>query len=111
MAPTNLQQLKDELAQIAECAGLCDQCAAECIDQGDASLTHCIKLCLGCAETCRLCLKLMSYGLDQSKDACRLCAQLCDDCATECEKGEGDLMERCAQACRKCADICRQLAA
>lgn len=33
MAPTNVLQLKDELSQLAKCFGLCDQCAAECIDQ------------------------------------------------------------------------------
>lgn len=111
MTHHNHHQLDDALTQLSQCLRFCEQCAAECIEKSDASFAHCIKLCLACAESCHLSLKLMSYNLNHSKEACRLCAQLCDDCAAECEKGQGDLMGHCAEACRKCAEVCRQIAA
>lgn len=110
MANPNQQQINQHIQTILNCFQLCEQCAAECTDQGDASLANCIKLCHACANSCILCVKLLSSGLPQSKAACQMCAELCDACEAECRKSQEETMQRCADACRQCADACRQMA-
>lgn len=106
MANPNQQHIQT----ILNCFQLCEQCGAECAEQGDASLADCIKLCYACADACMLCVKVLSSGIAQSKSVCRICAELCDACEAECRKSQVDVMQRCADACRQCGDLCRQMA-
>lgn len=111
MANPDQQQMENSVQTILACLALCERCATECTDRGEASLANCIKLCHACAESCLFCVRLLSSGLPQSKQACLICADLCDACEKECRAETGGIMERCADACRQCADECRRMAA
>lgn len=101
-----------------DCAQSCTACADACLgEENVASLRHCIRLDLDCAEVCATTGTVLSRQTEPDWNVVRAqvqaCATACQACAAECERhaDRHDHCRVCAQACRQCEDACKQLLA
>jgi hypothetical protein len=98
----------------AECAVICDSCHHHCsemVKNGSKEHAASMRLCVDCADYCRLAGALSARGSPVAVYACEGCAKTCDDCATACEAIKSDKhMAECAKSCRDCAKACRDMA-
>jgi hypothetical protein len=95
-----------------ECANICDQTLAYCLEQGGKHVNaeH-IKLLCDCAESCSMSASMMARSSQFSPQHCGLCATICADCSTSCRSmGIDPQMSACADACALCESSCRRMA-
>ena len=93
---------------LAECAGLCYQCAVACLGEDDIKgLSKCIKLDIDCAEICQSASAFVSRDSDHAKHLLKECAEICRRCAEECMKHSHMVhCNKCSHACLICAEAC-----
>ncbi len=92
----------------ARCRQSCETCHYNCcLPNGSA---ECGRLCLDCAEICRVTETLLARGSQWAPKMAALCAEVCDACAAQCEQSSSEYCAACAQACRECARLCREIA-
>lgn len=109
LAPDMRQCIQDCL----ECASICDQTLAYCLEQGGehARVEH-INLLRDCDESCTIAASMMSRKSRFSGEPRQLCVLVCAACAEWCESMADDAqMSACAEACRRCEESCRNLTA
>jgi hypothetical protein len=108
----------DHLAAVIEaasdCAAHCNACADACLEEGDPSLTRCIRSDLDCADICAATAAVVARAGASGMpwlDLVRVCADACATCAQECEQhaDHHDHCRACAEACRRCERACRDL--
>jgi hypothetical protein len=102
------------------CARACTDCQLRCDSCHKHSMAmiardmrehiRTAKLCVDCAEACKLGASLSARRSPLAGHACDCCAKCCDECAVACEKMAGDeIMANCARECRLCAKACREM--
>jgi hypothetical protein len=96
-----------------DCALQCDSCYHHCMHKvtaGEKDHAKSMRLCVDCAEFCRLSATLSARESSLALYACESCAKACDDCAASCESFKDDKhMAECARSCRDCAKACREM--
>ncbi len=106
----------EHIKTIGAGAKFCNEAAHHCLEQlkkGGGNTEHHARaheLAMDCQAFCVLTATLMARSSPMAKYAHPGCADACRDCAAECEKGQGEVMEECAKACRECEKSCRQMA-
>lgn len=102
---------KKAIEATTECARICRQCAAACLEEKEISmLRECIRLDRDCAWICDLTAAYLIGNSPFQAQASQLCAEVCDACAAECEIHKHmEHCRDCAEACRRCAEVCRSL--
>lgn len=99
-----MENTKEILRILEECASACMECARGCLDEDEVKmLVKCIKLDLDCADICSTTARLIQRGSQVSQQQVGICADICNACGEECEK-HAEKMEHC----RICAELCRQ---
>jgi hypothetical protein len=97
----------------SDCALQCDSCYHHCLHllkEGKKEHERSMRLCVDCAEVCRLAATLSARESHLAVYACDGCAKSCDDCAALCETSKDDKhMADCARSCRDCAKACREM--
>jgi hypothetical protein len=97
----------------SDCALQCDSCYHHCMHkvvEGNKDHAKSMRLCVDCAEFCRLSATLCARDSHLAVFACEGCAKSCDECATSCESFKDDKhMAACAKSCRDCAQACREM--
>jgi hypothetical protein len=109
LAPDMRQCIQDCL----ECANICDQTLAYCLEQGGehARVEH-INLLRDCDESCTMAASMMGRKSRFSQQQREVCMLACAACAERCEAmAEDAQMSACAEACRRCLESCRNLVA
>jgi hypothetical protein len=109
-----VEQLVSVIEAAAECAAHCEACADACLEEGDTSLTRCIRANLDCADICATTAKVVGRAGASGApwiEQVRVCAEACANCADECEQHQDmhDHCRACAEACRRCEQACREL--
>ena len=98
-------------APMADCAQVCNQTLAYCLDQGGdhVEASH-LKAMIDCIDVCTLTARLHGRGSPLGEQAMELCAEACKACEESCEGFEGDeTMQLCAATCRECYEHCRSM--
>jgi hypothetical protein len=109
LAPEMRQCIQDCL----ECANICDQTVAYCLEQGGehARVEH-VNLLRDCEESCTMTASMMGRKSRFSLQHRELCAIVCGACAEACNTMADDAqMSACAEACRRCQESCLNLPA
>lgn len=104
------------LKTLGECAKLCNQAAAHCLDQlrqGQGDKQHHAKaheLTMDCQAFCALTAALVARHSELTQYMHEACAEACRCCAEECEKSKDSqqIMQECARICRDCEKACRE---
>ena len=111
----DLEALANAVDACFACARTCNACADACLREDDvASLARCIRLDQQCADICDAAARVLSRpsGLDKAVQALlEACIEAADCCAEECER-HAEMHEHCrlcADACRRCAEACESL--
>ncbi|HEX8203338.1 MAG TPA: four-helix bundle copper-binding protein [Isosphaeraceae bacterium] len=105
----------EHIKTIGACAKLCNEAAHHCLQhlsEGHGDLKHHARaheLTMDCQAFCVLTAALMARSSPLAGYAHQACADACHECAAECEKGQGEIMQQCARACRACEQVCRQM--
>jgi hypothetical protein len=112
----NTDQLVAVIEAATDCAAHCSACADACLEEGDPSMTRCIRGDLDCADICAATAKVVGRAGASGApwlEQVRVCAEACANCAEECEKhaDHHDHCRVCAEACRRCEQACRELLA
>jgi hypothetical protein len=105
------QDMRQCIQDCLECANICDQTMAYCLERGGrhVSAEH-IKLLRDCEESCTFSASMMGRKSRFAAQHCQLCAIICGECAQSCEAMGDDLqMNACAEACRHCEQACRRM--
>lgn len=106
--------------KVKQCAELCQECHAVCVE----TVAHCLEqggkhaeaehigLLMDCAQICLVSGDYMFRGSPRHGLTCGVCASVCEDCAQDCERIDprDQAMKRCAEICRRCAESCREMA-
>lgn len=95
------------------CAQSCTSCANSCLAEDDvAAMARCIALCNDCAEVCAATLRVLSrpFGADRllTERLLNTCIRACENSAEECHR-HATHHRHCAicdGACRACRDAC-----
>ena len=80
-------------------------------------MVNCIRLCLDCADVCRVTGQLLTRPSHRDAPALRAqlqaCIEMCEACADECDR-HGKMgckhCRICAEACRACGKACQEMA-
>jgi hypothetical protein len=109
-----VEQLATAIEALVDCAAHCEACADACLEEGDTSLTRCIRANLDCADICAATAKVVARAGASGTpwvEQLRVCADACSNCAAECEQhaDHHDHCRICAEACRRCEQACRAL--
>lgn len=105
------EEMRDCIQDCLECANICEQTIAFCLQQGGphAAPEH-IRLLRDCADICLMAAAMMSRGSAFQRQHCALCAEVCKACAASCDRvGREPQMQTCADACRQCEQSCRRM--
>lgn len=98
----------------ADCQLQCDGCFHHCaslLEDGKKDHAKAMKLCVDCAECCKLCATLCARQSDLAGPAAECCAKCCEKCAAACEKfADDERLADCAKSCRDCAKECVAMA-
>jgi hypothetical protein len=94
----------------------CTSCANSCLAEDDvAEMARCIALCDDCADVCAATLRVLSrpFGADRlaTERLVSACVQACANCAEECHRHAAHHRHCaiCEGACRACLDACTAL--
>lgn len=100
---------RDLIQQLANCALVCEACAAACLNEDDVEMmTRCIELDRDCADLCELTSRLIIRESEVLNSVILACEEICRLCAEECRKHDMEHCKECAAACEKCAETCHQ---
>jgi hypothetical protein len=89
-----------EMYTMIDCAAICEATAIQCAIDGNKKIA---KLCIECADVCKLAWKCACAESEHAKQMMEICSQICMKCAAECEKNH-------SIACQECAEICKMAA-
>jgi hypothetical protein len=107
--------LTDCVDACTSCSVICTACADACLgDPAVATLRHCIRINLDCADVCGVLQRVLTRqylaDLRVLRALLAACAETCSVCATECERhARRDHCQACAEACRRCTEQCEAL--
>lgn len=97
-------------------AQACTSCANSCLAEDDvAAMARCIALCDECADLCTATLRALSrpFGADRlaTERLLGACVQTCANCTEECHRHASHHRHCaiCEGACRTCLDACAAL--
>jgi hypothetical protein len=108
------QEMRQCIQDCLECANICDQTLAYCLELGGAhARAEHVNLLRDCEETCTIAASMMGRKSRFSGQQRELCAIVCGACADTCDAiGPDDAqMIACAEACRRCQESCQALSA
>jgi len=104
----------EHLKKIGECAIVCNMTAHHCLDQLKKAGVHhpeihanAHEMTMDCQTFCVQAATLMARHSPLAKYAHQACADACRDCAAACDKGDDEVMKKCAEVCRACEEVCR----
>ncbi len=88
----------------------CYNCSSTCLlEDNQKSVARVIKLCIECADICRLAAAAIAMRSENMYAICRLCAEICKKCEMECMRHKTECCIKCAGSCRLCAEACIKL--
>lgn len=104
-----MTQIQDQkvMEALAKCIAECNRCAMACLDEKNTELIRCIKLCIDCAEICKITASFTARDSEYAHQLRDECEEICLNCANECELHEEmGHCKMCAKICRECASAC-----
>lgn len=104
-----MDQNKELLEILTECAAACEMCADACLDEKDIHMmVQCIRLDRDCAKICYTAASFVASNSQHAQHVIKECEEICRKCGEECAKHDHDHCKRCAEACGQCAESCRK---
>ena len=95
----------------SKCTQACYECFEASLKEPNLNeRKNSLSLLIECAMMCQMSVAMMSMNGQFSKEHCELCAKICEKCAEECEKFTDEHSQKCAAICRQCAEECRKMA-
>ncbi len=104
----------EHMKVMGECAIICNMTSAHCLKEAvkedckerelhakAAAITN------DCQTFCVQAVTLMARHSALAPHAHKACADACRDCAAVCDKGDDEVMKKCAEICRACEKACR----
>jgi triphosphoribosyl-dephospho-CoA synthetase len=93
------------------CAKACNKCFKECLEKDNLNeLKEALSILVDCAEICYVTAVYMSKDNTFSEELSNSCAELCEKCASICERYEDLSCQDTVAACKRCAEVCKELA-
>jgi hypothetical protein len=93
------------------CAKACNKCFKECLEKDNINeLKEALSILVDCAEICYVTAVYMSRDGTFSEELSSSCAELCEKCASICERYEYLSCQDTVAACKQCAEACKELA-
>jgi hypothetical protein len=104
----------EHLQAMGECALVCNATAHHCLEQlkkegSENREVHAKahEMTMDCQTFCVQSATLMARHSPLAMYAHAACADACRDCAAACDKGQDEVMKKCAEVCRACEKACR----
>lgn len=94
---------------LAECVESCNSCYYNCC-AGHEGMAECAGLCADCASICELTHTLLSRGSRWTGLVAEVAARISLECAAECGKHDDEYCRPCTQVCQTAAKYCKELA-
>ena len=92
------------------CAQACNKCFKECLEKDNINdLKDALSVLVDCAEICYVTAVYMSQDNTFSEELSRSCSALCEKCASICGSYEDLPCQASVEACKKCAAACKEL--
>lgn len=112
----DVRRFAETIETLIDCSNTCTLCADACLLEPDmASLSHCIRLNLDCADICtatsRVIARLPEMDAPMMRPLLEACRAACEACGQECAS-HASHMEHCrvcSEQCRRCAAACQEL--
>jgi hypothetical protein len=92
------------------CAKACNKCFKECLEKDNINeLKEALSILVDCAEICYVTAVYMSRDGTFSEELSSSCAELCEKCASICEHYENLPCQDSVESCKQCAVACKEL--
>jgi hypothetical protein len=93
-----------------KCAQACNKCFKQCLEDTNINeKKEALALLVDCAEICYVTAVYMTRDNSFSPQLAASCAELCEKCANVCSTYEDLHCKASVEACRQCAEECRKL--
>lgn len=92
------------------CAQTCNKCFKACLEKDNINeMKEALCILVDCAELCYVTAACLSQDDMYYHDLCASCAELCEKCAEVCREYEDLHCKSCVDAAILCAELCRKL--
>jgi hypothetical protein len=106
----NAANLQACISACIECAKACNKCFKACLEKDNINeLKDALSVLVDCAEICYVTAAYMSKDNIFSLELSSSCAELCDKCADICEIYEDLHCQASVKACKQCSLECKAL--